>query len=103
MLGKVALRAVARPSDFAASTSDEGVGLSLLMMASPPSSWRASRARPAFRRSAKKPTAVSAATASSTATASRRSSPARKSRRVWRSASARTEGEAMARTVPESA
>ena len=45
-----------------------GVGWSLATMASPPSSWRASRARPPLMRSAKKPTAVSAATASITAT-----------------------------------
>ena len=64
-----------------------GVGWSLATIASPPSSWRASRARPLLSRSAKKPTAVSAATASITATTSRRSSPARKSRASWRQAS----------------
>ena len=61
-------------------------------IASPPSIWRASRARPPLIRSAKKPTAVSAATASVTATTSRRSSPARKSRSSWRQPSCQTEG-----------
>jgi hypothetical protein len=44
-------------------------------------------------RSAKKPTAVSAATASVTATTRRRSSPARKSRPSWRQPSCHAEGE----------
>ena len=43
-------------------------------------------------RSAKKPTAVSAATASITATTSKRSSPARKSRAIWRQARGNGDG-----------
>ena len=85
MLGKLGVVAVAQAERRArASTNAGGVGWSLATIASPPSSWRASRARPPLRRSAKKPTAVSAATASITATTSRRSSPARKSRSSWR-------------------
>ena len=81
MLGKLAVVEVTRPSARALASKDGGAGWSLATMASPPSSWRASRARPPLMRSAKKPTAVSAATASATATISKRSSPARKSRR----------------------
>ena len=69
-------------------------------IASPPSSWRASRARPPLMRSAKKPTAVSAATASVTATTSRRSSPARKSRSNWRQPSRHAEGGCRAASRP---
>ena len=69
-----------------------GAGWSLPTTASPPSSCRASRAKPPLSRSAKKPTAVSAATASVTASASRRNSPARKSRASWRAASAHQSG-----------
>jgi hypothetical protein len=61
-----------------------GVGLSLDTTASPPSNWRASRDSPPLSRSAKNPTAVSAATASVTATISKRNSPARKSRQSVR-------------------
>ena len=43
-------------------------------------------------RSAKNPTALSAATASITATTSKRNSPARKSRAIWRVASSHNEG-----------
>src|SRR4051812_639610 len=68
-----------------------GVGASLTTTASPPISARASRVRPVFRRSAKKPTAVSAATASVTATISRRSSPARRSRQSVRHPSCQAE------------
>src|SRR5258706_10714935 len=56
------------------------------MMASPPSSCRASRVRPWWSRSAKKPTALKAATASVTATIKSLNSPARKSRPSWRQA-----------------
>jgi len=44
-------------------------------------------------RSAKKPTALSAATASITATTSSRNSPARKSRASWRHASRHSDGD----------
>ena len=84
MLGKFAVVDVTRPSERAFASNDGGTGWSLATIASPPSSCRASRVRPPLMRSAKKPTAVSAATASVTATTSRRSSPARKSRSNWR-------------------
>ena len=92
MLGKLVLVLVRRPSAAALAASSGGAGWSLPTTASPPSNWRASRCRPLLRRSAKKPTAVSAATASITATASRRSSPARKSRSAWRQARLRRDG-----------
>ena len=92
MLGKLTLRASARPAALAAAATAGGAGWSLATIASPPSSALASRARPAFRRSAKKPTALSAATASVTATTSSRNSPARRSRSNWRQASVKTEG-----------
>ena len=93
MLGKLAVVAVTRPSARARCRNVAGAGWSLETIASPPSSWRASRARPPLMRSAKKPTAVSAATASVTATTSRRSSPARKSRTSWRQPSCQAEGD----------
>jgi len=80
MLGKTAVVATVRPISRALAANDSGDGWSLAMIASPPSSCRASRARPWLSRSAKKPTALSAATASVTATISKRNSPARKSR-----------------------
>ena len=92
MLGKSAVVAVTRPSARAFSASDDGIGWSLRTTASPPSIWRASRARPPLMRSAKKPTAVSAPTASVTATTSSRNSPARKSRSNWRQPSRHADG-----------
>ena len=80
MLGKLVVVATFKPSSRAFSVKDAGTGWSLETMASPPSNCRASRARPWLMRSAKKPTAVSAATAKVTATTNKRSSPARKSR-----------------------
>src|SRR5882724_2013453 len=91
MLGNPAVEATLSPSVLALSTNEAGVGWSLETIASPPSNWRASRDKPWFRRSAKKPTALSAATASITATTSRRSSPARKSRAIWRQARCHSE------------
>mgnify|MGYP003605011534 CR=1 FL=1 len=70
----------------------EGSGWSLATTASPPSSVSASRASPACRRSAKKPTLQIAATASATATSISRNSPARKSRSSCRQARCSTEG-----------
>ena len=100
MLGKLAVVAVTRPRARAFASKAGGAGRSLATMASPPSSWRASRARPPLMRSAKKPTAVSAATASVTATTSRRSSPARKSRSSWRAPRRQAEGGAGADAGP---
>src|SRR4249920_1174762 len=92
MLGKLAVVAVARPRAPALAANDGGAGRSLATIASPPSSERASRARPPLIRSAKKPTAVSAPTARVTATTSKRSSPARKSRVSWRQPSRHADG-----------
>ena len=86
MLGKLVVVATDSARLRASSTNRCGGGWSLATIASPPSNWRASRARPRSSRSAKNPTAVSADTASVTASSSRRNSPARKSRWVWRQA-----------------
>ena len=92
MLGNPSDVAVRRPSARACCANSTGVGWSEATIASPPSSWWASRSSPASMRSAKNPTAVSAATASITATTSSRSSPALKSRTDWRAASVQVEG-----------
>jgi hypothetical protein len=90
MLGKLVWLATRSFNSAACAANAGGAGMSVATMASPPSSARASRASATLRRSAKKPTAVSAATASITATSSKRSSPARRSRRIWRQAIAAT-------------
>jgi len=81
MVGKSSVWLVCRPRARACASKSGAGGLSLRTTASPPISARASRARPPCNRSAKKPTAVSAATASVTASTSSRNSPARQSRR----------------------
>ena len=91
MVGKPSVPTTFRPSERALAMKAAGVALSLDTIASPPSNWRASRCKPPLSRSAKKPTAVSAATASVTARISRRNSPDRKSRQRVRQPSRQKE------------
>ena len=93
MLGKLSVVLVVRPSDLAFCTKLSGVALSLTTTASPPMSCRASRHKPDWILSAKKPTADSAATAKTTDTISRLSSPDRRSRQRLRQPSVSANGQ----------